>query len=51
MLVETTVEVKPKLGHYKKAGVEAHRVLREFRVTADTEIGLETWLMCVRLKK
>ena len=29
---------KPKLGHYKKAGLEAHRVLREFRVTADTEV-------------
>ena len=28
---------KPKLGHYKK-GVEAHSVLREFRVTADTEV-------------
>ena len=31
---------KPKLGHYKKAGVEAHRVLREFRVTADTEVAV-----------
>ena len=29
---------KPKLGHYKKAGLEAHSVLREFRVTADTEV-------------
>ena len=29
---------KPKLGHYKKAGLKAHRVLREFRVTADTEV-------------
>ncbi|MFL2876662.1 MAG: 50S ribosomal protein L3 [Pontiellaceae bacterium] len=31
---------KPKLGHYKKAGVEAHRVLREFRVTADSEVAI-----------
>ncbi|MAS97933.1 MAG: 50S ribosomal protein L3 [Pontiellaceae bacterium] len=31
---------KPKLGHYKKAGVEAHRVLREFRVTADTDVTI-----------
>ena len=31
---------KPKLGHYKKAGVKAHRILREFRVTADTEIAI-----------
>lgn len=31
---------KPKLGHYKKAGLEAHRVLREFRVTADTEVAV-----------
>jgi large subunit ribosomal protein L3 len=29
---------KPKLGHYKKAGVEAKRVLREFRVSADTDV-------------
>lgn len=31
---------KPKLGHYKKAGVEAHRVLREFRVAADSEVAI-----------
>ena len=31
---------KPKLGHYKKAGVEAKRVLREFRVTADTDVAI-----------
>tara|TARA_B100002019_G_scaffold253428_1_gene234961 strand:- start:464 stop:1093 length:630 start_codon:yes stop_codon:yes gene_type:complete len=31
---------KPKLGHYKKAGVEAHRILREFRVTADSEVAI-----------
>ena len=31
---------KPKLGHYKKAGVEAHRVLREFRVKVDSEIAI-----------
>ncbi len=31
---------KPKLGHYKKAGVEAKRVLRGFRVTADTDVAI-----------
>ena len=31
---------KPNLGHYKKAGVEAHRVLREFRVAADSEVAI-----------
>ena len=31
---------KAAKGHYKKAGVEAHRVLREFRVTADTEVAV-----------
>tara|TARA_E500000178_G_scaffold312668_1_gene329535 strand:+ start:487 stop:1116 length:630 start_codon:yes stop_codon:yes gene_type:complete len=31
---------KPALGHYKKAGVDAKRVLREFRVEADTEVAV-----------
>ena len=31
---------KPALGHYKKAGVDAKRVLREFRVDADAEVAV-----------
>lgn len=31
---------KPALGHYKKAGVDAKRVLREFRVEGDTEVAV-----------
>ncbi len=31
---------RPALGHYKKAGVDAKRVLREFRVEADTEVAV-----------
>jgi large subunit ribosomal protein L3 len=31
---------KPDLGHFKKAGVDAKRVLKEFRVQDDTEISV-----------
>ncbi len=31
---------RPALGHYKKAGVDAKRVLREFRVEGDTEVAV-----------
>jgi len=31
---------KPALGHYKKAGVDAKRVLREFRVDSDAEVAV-----------
>ena len=31
---------KAQLGHYKKAGVEAHRILREFKVSSEVDVSI-----------
>ena len=31
---------KAQLGHYKKAGVEAHRILREFKVSPEVDVSI-----------
>ena len=31
---------KAQLGHYKKAGIEAHRILREFKVSSEVDVSI-----------